>query len=98
MWIVHRDSFRIHPWENGIASQNTRLIDRILLARVLIEHMLTRKETRWPCYHTRLDFPCRNDLEYKIFINSRMDDGRISILQRTLEPPYAIVKQNITKP
>jgi adenylylsulfate reductase subunit A len=63
-------------------------IDRVLLSRVLIEHMLTRQETRWPCYQTRLDFPMRNDLEFKIFINSVMNNGSIKILKRDLNPPY----------
>jgi adenylylsulfate reductase subunit A len=63
-------------------------IDRVLLSRVLIEHMLARQETRWPCYQTRLDFPMRNDLEFKIFINSVMNNGSIKILKRDLNPPY----------
>jgi adenylylsulfate reductase subunit A len=63
-------------------------IDRVLLSRVLIEHMLARQETRWPCYQTRLDFPMRNDLEFKIFINSVVNNGSIKILKRDLNPPY----------
>jgi len=63
--------------------------DRILLARTLVEHLLARKETRWPCYQTRLDYPMRNDLEYKLFINSRMENNNISVCKRALNPPYA---------
>jgi adenylylsulfate reductase subunit A len=63
--------------------------DRILLARVLVEHLLARRETRWPCYQTRLDYPLRNDLEFKVFINSRMEGGRITVCKRDPEPPYA---------
>jgi len=62
-------------------------IDRILLSRVLVEHMLARQETRWPCYQTRLDFPMRNDLEFKIFINSVMTEGKIDIIKRELDHP-----------
>ncbi len=62
--------------------------DRIVLARLLVEHLLARRETRWPCYQTRLDYPLRNDLEYKVFINSRLEDGHISICKRDTEPPY----------
>ncbi len=64
-------------------------LDRILLARILVEHMLARRETRWPCYHTRLDYPMRNDLEYSVFINSRMSDDTIEVFKRSLEPPFA---------
>jgi adenylylsulfate reductase subunit A len=62
--------------------------DRIVLARVLIEHLLARRETRWPCYQTRLDYPLRNDIEYKVFINSRLEGGSISICKRDTTPPY----------
>ena len=65
--------------------------DRILLARTLVEHLLDRKETRWPCYQTRLDYPMRNDLEYKLFINSRMKNNTITVFKRALNPPYAPV-------
>jgi adenylylsulfate reductase subunit A len=69
-------------------------IDRVLLSRVLIEHMLARQETRWPCYQTRLDFPMRNDLEFKIFINSVMTKGKIEIIKRELNLPYEKVEVN----
>jgi len=65
--------------------------DRILLARTLVEHMLARKETRWPCYQTRLDYPLRNDFEYRLFINSRVEDGRICVFKRDLKPPYTMM-------
>jgi adenylylsulfate reductase subunit A len=66
-------------------------LDRVLLARTLVEHMLARRETRWPCYQTRLDFPLRNDLEYKVFINSRMRAGKIEVFKRSIEPPYSML-------
>lgn len=66
--------------------------DRILLARTLVEHLLARCETRWPCYQSRLDFPARNDLEYKLFINSRIENGCIKIIKRGLVPPHDIVE------
>jgi adenylylsulfate reductase subunit A len=65
-------------------------LDRILLARTLVEHLLARRETRWPCYQTRLDYPYRNDIEYKVFINSYMKDDEIVVLKRELQPPYQI--------
>jgi adenylylsulfate reductase subunit A len=65
--------------------------DRILLARTLVEHLLARKETRWPCYQTRLDYPMRNDIEYKLFINSRVENNKIMVFKRALNPPYTPV-------
>jgi len=63
-------------------------IDRIALARLLVEHLLARRETRWPCYQTRLDYPLRNDLEFNVFINSCLENGRINIYKRNPAPPY----------
>jgi adenylylsulfate reductase subunit A len=62
--------------------------DRIVLARLLVEHLLARRETRWPCYQTRLDYPLRNDIEYKVFINSCLQGRHISICKRDTTPPY----------
>jgi len=72
--------------------------DRIVLARILVEHLLARNETRWPCYQSRLDFPTRNDLEYKVFINSRLDKDRILIMRRSLKPPYPVVETVCDRP
>lgn len=63
------------------------MVDRVLVARVLVEHMLYRKETRWPCYHTRLDYPERDDANWRKFINSRYDHATGEIHLR--EVPYA---------
>lgn len=60
------------------------VIDRLLVARVLIEHLLYRKETRWPCYQTRLDYPFKDDKRWLIFVNSRYDKerNRVEIRER----------------
>ena len=81
-----RDMFAATPHE---LMRTHETADRIVLARLLVEHLLARRETRWPCYQTRLDYPLRNDLEFKVFINSRLEDGRISIYKREPAPPYA---------
>ncbi|MBC9784390.1 adenylyl-sulfate reductase subunit alpha [Heliobacterium chlorum] len=46
--------------------------DRLLLARLLLAHMLYRKESRWPVYQSRLDYPSRDDQRWRIFVNSRI--------------------------
>ncbi|MGR3310477.1 MAG: adenylyl-sulfate reductase subunit alpha [Candidatus Brocadiales bacterium] len=62
------------------------VIDRIDVARVLIEHLLYRKETRWPGYQTRLDYPERDDVHWLKFVNSICDPitGNIMIVERPL--------------
>ena len=49
------------------------IIDRVDLAQVLVDHLIFRKETRWPSYQTRVDYPNRDDLNWLKFVNSRRD-------------------------
>lgn len=49
------------------------VIDRLLVAQALVKHMLTREETRWPAFHSRSDFPGRNDADWLNFVNTRYD-------------------------
>jgi adenylylsulfate reductase subunit A len=61
------------------------VVDRVDVARVLVEHLLARKETRWPGFQTRLDYP-ESDRRYDHFINSvTMPSGDVRIVHRTLE-------------
>ena len=45
-------------------------IDRVDVARILVEHLIYRKETRWACYQTRLDYPNKDDSRWLTFVNS----------------------------
>jgi adenylylsulfate reductase subunit A len=62
------------------------VMDRVDVARVLVEHLLYRKETRWPCSQSRLDYPQRDDAHWFKFINSIMnaETGEIRMLESTL--------------
>ena len=60
------------------------LADRVDVARVLVAHLEARKETRWPGFQTRLDFP-KTDRQFEHFINSVVDpSGEIRIIHRRL--------------
>ena len=61
----------------GIAAVNNynlvealECIDRVDVARILVEHLIYRKETRWACYQTRLDYPNKDDSRWLTFVNS----------------------------
>ncbi len=56
--------------------QAHEVIDRLLVAQALVKHMLTREETRWPAFHSRSDFPERNDADWLNFVNTRYDKER----------------------
>ncbi len=49
------------------------LRDRIWCAEVHMRHLLHRKETRWPGYYYRGDYPELDDEHWKVFVNSRYD-------------------------
>jgi adenylylsulfate reductase subunit A len=64
------------------------VVERIEVSEVLIAHLLARKETRWPGYQTRIDFPERDDKNWHCFINSLRDpqSGEIRIIKKDYKP------------
>ena len=60
------------------------VIDRLDVASVLIEHLLYRKETRWPIYQSRADYPNRDDKNWLKFVNSVYDQSKdeVKMLER----------------
>ncbi|SDC81228.1 MULTISPECIES: adenylyl-sulfate reductase subunit alpha [unclassified Candidatus Frackibacter] len=56
------------------------VVDRILIAKVVVAHLLHRKETRWPVYQANLDFPEQNNQEWFKFVNSVYDSKREKVL------------------
>jgi adenylylsulfate reductase subunit A len=59
------------------------VIDRVLVARALVEHMSHRRETRWHCFQERLDYPDRDDARWQVFVNSvQRGDGSFRLIER----------------
>ncbi|HKZ46992.1 MAG TPA: FAD-binding protein, partial [Thermodesulfobacteriota bacterium] len=65
-------------------------IDRVDVARVLVEHLIYRKETRWVCYQTRLDYPKKEDSRWLSFVNSiyNSETDEIKMIERPLSDGY----------
>ena len=63
------------------------LIDRFDVAKVLIEHLIYRKETRWPVFQARTDYPEKDDTNWLGFVNSVYDpvEDRVRIIKRALK-------------
>jgi adenylylsulfate reductase, subunit A len=63
------------------------LIDRFDVAKVLIEHLIYRKETRWPGFQTRTDYPEKDDTNWLGFVNSVYDpvEDRVKMIKRALK-------------
>jgi adenylylsulfate reductase subunit A len=46
---------------------------RVWTAEAVLRHTVFRKETRWPGYCYRADYPKLDDNEWRVFVNSRYD-------------------------
>lgn len=62
------------------------VLDRIRVAQQLVEHLIYRKETRWPGFQTRIDYPERDDFNWLKFVNSVYNQETDEI--RIIERPY----------
>ena len=49
------------------------LSHRALVGEAHIRHLLYRKETRWPGFYYRSDYPDMDEANWKVFVNSRYD-------------------------
>lgn len=59
------------------------LRERLLIAKVLIAHLVTRKETRWHSFAEYTDYPDKDEAWMK-YVNSKVVNGQIQILFREL--------------
>lgn len=62
------------------------VIDRLHVSEVLIHHLKYRKETRWPGWQTRMDYP-QIDEQLDCFVNSRYNAqiGEVEVFTRPYE-------------
>ncbi|MGN0465402.1 MAG: adenylyl-sulfate reductase subunit alpha [Lachnospiraceae bacterium] len=59
------------------------LRDRLLVCKVLIAHLRSRKETRWHSFNENLDYPKTEEAYFK-YVNSKMENGNIQIQFRDI--------------
>ncbi len=71
------------------------IIDRIDVAQTLVEHLLFRKETRWPSFQTRTDYPGRDDQNWRLFVNSRRDPATQVISMFTREYKQLVPEEGL---
>ena len=60
------------------------LRERLTVAKILIEHLKARRETRWAGFAQNLDSP-NCDEKFNLFVNSVTTDGKTKIIFRELE-------------
>ena len=59
------------------------LRERLLVAKVLIAHLMARKETRWHSFAEHTDYPNKDEAWMK-YVNSKLVNGKIQIIFREL--------------
>jgi adenylylsulfate reductase subunit A len=60
------------------------LRERLTVCRSVIAHLKARHETRWHSFAENLDYPQKDDENFRKYVNSRMRDGKIEIILRDL--------------
>jgi adenylylsulfate reductase subunit A len=61
------------------------LRERLVVCSSVIAHLKARHETRWHSFAENLDYPEKDDVNWKKFVNSRMENGEIKIILREIE-------------
>lgn len=60
------------------------LRERLTVCRSVIAHLKARQETRWHSFAENLDYPEKDDVNWRKYVNSRLDNGEIQIILRDL--------------
>ncbi len=58
--------------------------ERLTVCLSVIAHLRARKETRWHCFAENESYPNQDDENYLKYINSKLIDGEIKIIERSL--------------
>ena len=81
---VEKLSENLHAAEMYDLLKIFELRERLTVAKVLIEHLKARRETRWAGFAQNLDYPNRSE-RYDLFVNSVTQGGNTKIIFRELE-------------
>lgn len=58
--------------------------ERLTVCLSVIAHLRARKETRWHCFAENKSYPNQDDEKFLKYINSKLLDGKIKIIERPL--------------
>ncbi|HEY8804598.1 MAG TPA: adenylyl-sulfate reductase subunit alpha [Clostridium sp.] len=76
-------SNNLHAKDMRELLQIYEVIDRLYVCKVLIVHLLERKETRWKCYGENADYTEKDDDLLK-YVNTIYKDGKVQVVFRNL--------------
>lgn len=60
------------------------LRERLTVCMSVIAHLRARQETRWHSFAENLDYPQKDDQNFRKYVNSRLEKGEIKIILRDL--------------
>jgi adenylylsulfate reductase subunit A len=76
------DSLRAEDFQELMYIYELR--ERLTVCRSVIAHLKARHETRWHSFAENLDYPNKDDKNWKKYVNSRLKDGKLEIILREL--------------
>lgn len=60
------------------------LKERLTVCQTVIAHLKARKETRWHSFAENLDYPNKDNANFRKYVNSKKENGEIKIIIRDL--------------
>ena len=60
------------------------LKERLTVCKTVIAHLATRHETRWHSFAENFDYPEKDNVNFRKYVNSRLVDGKIKTFTREL--------------
>ncbi|SHI96332.1 adenylyl-sulfate reductase subunit alpha [Fibrobacter sp. UWP2] len=60
------------------------LKERLTVCKSVIAHLAARHETRWHSFAENLDYPEKDNVNFRKYVNSRLENGEIKIILREL--------------
>lgn len=60
------------------------LKERLTVCKSVIAHLAARHETRWHSFAENFDYPEKDDVNFRKYVNSRLENGEIKIILREL--------------
>ncbi|MGN0182619.1 MAG: adenylyl-sulfate reductase subunit alpha [Candidatus Ornithomonoglobus sp.] len=70
------------------------LRERLIVCRSVIAHLKARHETRWHSFAENLDYPEKDNENFRKYVNSRLVNGKIEIILRELVEGGAVYEHN----
>ena len=81
---IEKLSDRLHAEDFQELMYIYELRERLTVCRSVIAHLKARHETRWHSFAENLDYPHRDNINWRKYVNSRMENGEIKIILREL--------------